>query len=97
VKNIFQKRLSTKRLSLKEMWQLYKLLGRGSGRVYLFDEIVDMMETIHPENIKEALRIMYTEASLNPLEVGLMFAKGLKYNDYFEFQGFIKAINGSPK
>lgn len=95
--SFFQKKFRPKKLSLQEMWELYGLLGDGNNKTYLFDEIVSMMETIHPENIKESMRLMYTRVSLNPLEVGLMFVKGLKCNKFFEFQEFIKAINGSSK
>lgn len=97
--NIFQKKSSIKpkKLSLREMWELYRLLGDGNRKTYLFDEIVSMMETMPPENIKESIKLMYTNIPLNPLEIGLMFAKGLKHNEFFGFQEFIKAINGSSK
>ena len=77
------------------MWQLYKLLGKGLGKSILLDEIVLMLQTIHPENVKASLRLMYGEKVRldNPLEIGLIFTKGLKQNRFFEFQLFVDTIN----
>lgn len=87
--------MKTKRLSLSEMWQLYRLLGDGFGKEYLWDEIIEMMYLVPPKNIKMAMGLMYDNVSINPLEIGLMFVKGLQHNKFFEFRMFVEALNGS--
>lgn len=94
---LFQKNSVPKRLSINDMWQVYKLLGRGRGRQYLLDEIIQMLESIHPENIKKSLEIMYGFVPSNPLEFGMLFANGLKHIQFFEFQMFIEGIDGRSK
>ena len=96
--NIFQKKSpKPKRLSLSEMWELYNLLGEGMKKEHLLDEIIEMLRTIPAHQIKSSLQLMYGYVPNNPLEFSLRLVRGLQYNHFFEFQGFVEKISGSPK
>lgn len=78
------------------MWELYKLLGKGTGKHYLLDEIVEMLRTIHPEKIKKSLKLMYGIVPLNnSMDIAILFTKGLNKNKFFEFQDFVEKLNGT--
>lgn len=92
------KNITPKKLNLTEIYSLYLLLGKGLGKQYLLDEIIQMLKTLPPENVKKSLHLMYDTVSLdNPMMVGLMFVRGLKANKFFEFQMFMETINGRSK
>lgn len=91
----FLKNYYPKKLSIDEMWQLYKILGKGMGEKYLLDEAVEMMKKLSPDIISKALHLMYDTVSSNPMQLALMFVRGLQHNKFFEFQEFIGTLNGS--
>lgn len=74
------------------MWELYKLLGSGMKQKYLLDEIIKMLETVPPENIKRSMELLYKKMPTNPLELGVKLVRGLKYNNFFEFQVLMEQI-----
>ena len=76
------------------MWELYNLLGKGTGKKYLIDEIVEMLKSVSPVNIKESLKLMYGVVPINnPMEIAILFSKGLNRNNFFEFQDFVEKLN----
>lgn len=79
------------------MWELYKLLGKGFGKNYLIDEVAEILGNTSAPSLKKSLQILYGEnvAIINSLEVGLMFIKGLKDNNFFVFQELVEKLNGS--
>lgn len=79
------------------MWELYNLLGRGQGKRYVLDEIIEMMSNIDPIHIKRSMFLLYRTLPSNPLEYGIMFTRGLNYNKFFEFQAFVETLNGRSK
>lgn len=90
-------KLRPNRLSIHKMWKLYRLLKKDTTQEYLLDEVIEMMQSIDSKNIKDAIGMMYVDMSLNPLEVALMFTEGLKYNHFFDFQSFVRTLNGNPQ
>ena len=77
------------------MWELYNLIGKGSGKKYILEEVVEILKVVPPANIKKSLQLLYDTVSIsNPLEVSLLFTKGLKNNHFFEFQLFVENLNG---
>lgn len=94
----FQKTSSPKRLSISEMWQLYKQLKSGikTPQVYLLDEVLEIMEGIDTESFKTSLRILYGNRvnylEKSPVDLALMLVQGLKANQAFEFFDFIRTV-----
>jgi hypothetical protein len=91
-----------RKLSLKEMWRLYNTIKYSiSKEDILVDEILSMMEKIDVQDFKSALRIMYGNQvnylEKNPIEIALMFVRGLKETALFDFYEFIEVIRGDPK
>lgn len=83
------------------MWQVYRLLKSGLPKKeeeYLLHEIIRIMDGISTENFKEVLRLMSKkDVPNNPLDAALLFARGLKLNEFFYFtrlvSGFAKHAN----
>lgn len=99
---LFQKNSDPKKLSIREIWNLYRNLRyglQGQSQEYLMDELIQMLEGISVEEFKSALRIMYGEMELptSPIELSLLFTRGVKENNLFSFSDFIKVIGGSTK
>lgn len=82
------------------MWSLYNTLEGGipeKQEVYLFDEILKIIQNISTYNFKQALRIMYGEdfpKDKNPIEFATLFAQGIKKTDFIVFVGIIKELRG---
>lgn len=94
--NIFQKKLKPKKLSLSEMWDLYKILGRWMGQKYVIDEVAEKLKSISPKDFSKSMNLMYDTVSIeNPPQLAVLFIEGLKFNKFFEFQRFIETI-GKP-
>lgn len=80
------------------MWELHRLLDLKEHKTYVVEEISTMLQNIPPFKIKTALRILYDTVSIkNPLEVAILFTKGLQKNKFFHFQSFIETLHGSSK
>ena len=84
--------MKPKKLSLREMWELYKLLGKDNGQKYLLDEVIQMLREVPPENIKKSMVLMYGKMTSDPLELAISFTKGLQKNNFFEFQTLVEKI-----
>lgn len=91
--------MKPKNLNLQEIHQLYLLLRSclpQKEELYLLNEIekmVGMMES--GETLIRAIEIMYPKKKIdlgNPLEILLLFIRGLKQNDFFEYAQFINGI-----
>lgn len=85
--------MKPKTLNLREMWQLYKLLGKSQGQQYLLGEVIEMLKVVPPQNIKQSMVLMYGEMTSNPLELGTLFARGLRKNGFFEFQMVVEKLS----
>lgn len=91
-------------MNLNQIHQLYLLLRSclpQREEPYLIDEIekmVGMMES--GETLVQAVELMYPKKKINrenPLELLLLFVKGLKQNEFFEYVQFVNGIKRVPK
>lgn len=91
--------MKPKKLNIQEIHKLYLLLRSclpQKEEMYLIDEIekiVGMMES--GETLIQAVEIMYPKNKINkenPLEILLLFIRGLKQNEFFEYAIFINGI-----
>ena len=90
--------LSPKKLSISEMWDLYKLLGKGFGKELLVDEVMEILTNTPSHKIQQSLDIMYDAVSTaDPTERLKLLIDGLKISEFFAFQNFMETMNGSPK
>jgi hypothetical protein len=74
------------------MWELYKLLGSSMNQQYIIDEIIKILETVHPQNIKRSMELLYGKMPTIPLELGTKLVLGLNHNKFFEFQVLMEQI-----
>lgn len=88
-----------KQLNLREIHKLYLLLRHclpENEERYLIDEIEGMVDRMDSgEVIVRAVEIMYPKSKFNrdnPLEVLLLFVRGMKQNEFFEYASFINGI-----
>jgi hypothetical protein len=86
-------------MNLQEIHKLYLLLRSclpQKEEPYLIDEIekmVGMMES--GETLVQAVELMYPKKKIdkhNPLELLLLFTKGLKQSEFFDYVNFINGI-----
>lgn len=96
--NISRKKY-TKKLSFREMWNLYKLLGASPIQEnYVIDEVLNIMNKISTKTFKETLYLLEIDSKgLSGIEIGKLFIRGLSINRFFEFAEIIGKFNGSPK
>ncbi len=90
--------MNPKKLSLREMWGLYRLLKNGIGisQDYLIDTVFEMLDKISQEQFLESLWKMYPKIDFtkhNPVEMATMFVSGLKKNEFFSFVDLVKGLN----
>jgi hypothetical protein len=88
-----------KQLTLPQIHRLYLLLRNclpEKEEQYLIDEIEAMVGRMESgETLIQAVEIMYPKKKFdrnNPLELLLLFIKGLKHHDFFEYATFINGI-----
>jgi hypothetical protein len=80
------------------MWKLYKLLNikeRKDERVYLIDEITEIVKSSSQEGFLESLYLMFSKEKiqeLHPAELILYFVRGVKRNNLFLFSTFIRGL-----
>lgn len=86
-------------LTLQEIHRLYLLLRDclpHNEEHYLIDQIQIMVHKMESgETLIQAVEIMYPKKKFNkknPLELLLLFIKGLKENEFFEYAHFINGI-----
>ena len=91
--------LRPKRLNFREMWQLHKIVKDTLPKQeeeYLIMEVIKMMENMNNVIFKDVLYLMYgdiTYTNKTPSDLALMFIKGIKKNNLFPFESFLKSIN----
>lgn len=95
--NIFQKKPNPRKLSIREMWELYNLLRKGIGtshQEYLVDEVYEMLDKLSKYEFIQSLKLMYDTVSLdtNPIQLAAMFIAGLKKNEFFFFDDIVKGF-----
>lgn len=88
-----------KQLNLREIHKLYLLLRHclpENEERYLIDEIEGMVDRMDSGDVLvQAIQIMFPKLKFNsgnPLELLLLFVKGLKQNSFFEYAVFINEI-----
>lgn len=92
--------MKPKKLSLREMWKLYKVLkdGVGNQQEYLIDEVLTLMDGISQEDFLLSILLLYPKINLqrlNAVEFATLFVVGLKRNNFFEFVDLAQGlVNG---
>lgn len=88
--------MKPKKLSIREIWELYRLLGSSQNKKYLIDEVVYILKSVPHKNIMKSLEIMYGVPKFSdPLQYGMLIINGLKANNFFDFREHIGKLNGS--
>jgi len=90
--------LSPKRLSIREMWKLYKTIESGipeKEEPYLFHQVMKVIEGITTPQFEDSIKIMYGNKVLKKQDTlfALLFIKGIKKNSLFAFSSFIKGMS----
>ncbi len=99
---LFQKKFNPKKLSIKEIYRLYRelkngLVGRKTNDT-LLDEIVSILERVDKDAFKQSIKIMYGDVkNKSSVESAIMFSRGLKETNFFEFCTFVESINAKPR
>ena len=95
------KSINLKKLSIKEIWQLYKNLSGGlSNEEYLIDEISAMLGKISVDAYTDSLGILYDRyehKKYTSIKNLLNFISGLRKTDFFVFSQFVEGIRGNAK
>lgn len=89
------KNFSPKKLSIKEIWEVYRFLKNGinpNSEKYLLHETIRILDGISTENFKQALSVMKISETENPLDVVLDFTKSIKTNNFFSFVQLISEM-----
>ena len=95
---LFQKKFNPKKLSIKEIYSLYRelksgLVGRKTNDT-LLDEIVSILERVDKDAFKQSIKIMYGDVkNKSSVESAIMFSRGLKETNFFEFCTLVESIN----
>ena len=98
---LFQKKFNPKKLSIREIWRLYKelkngLIGRNPNDT-LLDEIISILERVDKDAFKQSIKIMYGDVkNKSSVESAIMFSRGLKESNFFDFCKFVETINAKP-
>lgn len=80
------------------MWELYKTIQSGlpkTQEVYIIKEITTILKNINKQEFLSALSLLYKIESFekfNPLQMALMFTRGLSENKFFEFVLVVKRM-----
>ena len=81
------------------MWQLHKTIKDTlpkQDEEYLIMEVIKMMENMNNSIFKDALYAMYGDivyTDKKPADMALMFIRGIKKNNLFSFDSFLKSMN----
>lgn len=93
--------MKPKKLTLREIHKLYLLLRHSipeKEEPYLLNEIEKMVNMMEGEQVLiKAVEILFPKLKVNkdnPFELLLLFIRGLKYNDFFDYASFVKGIRG---
>lgn len=75
------------------MWDLYLLVGEGTSRELLIDEVSSLLDVLSPSKLMRIVQLLSKESEKNPLKIILLLIQGLKRNNYFQFVDFVKAFS----
>jgi hypothetical protein len=78
------------------MWELHKILQNSikSNQEFLIDTILDMLNNMSEKEFIRSIKLMYGDTKIdNGLVAADMFVSGLKYNNFFRFEDFIRTLN----
>lgn len=84
---------SPKKLALDEMWDLYLLVGDGTGKELLIEEVSALLDKLSPSKLMRIIQILFDGYEKNPLKIIVLLIQGLKKNNYFLFVDFIKVLS----
>lgn len=91
--------MKPKKLTLREIHLLYLTLKDSlpeREEQYLLDEVESMINRMKNGYVLvQALHILYPNKNINtdnPLELLVLFIRGLKVNDFFEYAYFIRGL-----
>ena len=81
------------------MWRLYRNLDSPDLGMekYLIDEIIEVLKTLPPQNLLSSIKMLYKDIPTNPLQFGIALSKGLIDTRFFEFNQFIRSLDGRSK
>lgn len=84
------------------MWKLYQTLQSGlseKSKEYLIDELDSMLRNLSSFQFNRSLELMYEKVDLsqNPVELLLLFTRGIKKNNLFDFSDFIQRLHGRSR
>lgn len=91
--------MKPKKLSLNEVWSLYKVLKKDKKyeqKEYLIDEIISIMEMLSQEEFLYSLEILYPKIifeKYHPVELATLLVDGLDKNNFFAFEDLMKGLN----
>lgn len=88
-----------KLLTLSGIWDLYKLISPylpDKSSALLIDEIESILDKVPRGFLKSCLGIMYGDkfdiSIYSPIDVLLLFIRGIKKNNFFLFVEYIRAF-----
>lgn len=77
------------------MWELHRNIGSlVEEKDLLIDTVSDLMGHLSSYQFSRSLTILYEQKwkEKNPVEIITLFIRGLKFNNFFEFNAFIKGL-----
>lgn len=99
----FQTKFGPNRLSINDLWKLYKELKPaldGKSSELFIDEIIRIMQSIDTDAFKLSLKIMYGDKinylEKSAMELGIMFSEGIRQSNILLFSDFIRKLPVVP-
>ena len=93
--------LRPKKLTLREMWQLYRLLKINKEKLKenLADELETILNTVSSSDYGTALLLLYGDkinlTKTSPIDSIILLSDGLSFNKFFDFCTILEGLNGS--
>lgn len=86
-----------KKLTLREIHEVYLLLEHAlpeKEESYLIDELDTILDKAKPGTVIKVLKIIYPDKleGKSDLSLFVLFTKGLRENNFFEYVHFIKRL-----
>lgn len=97
----FLKNISPKKLSIREVYQLYRLLEEGvpkQDEKYLIQEVLEILNNVSTYAFKQAMRVLYGDefyVNRDSGEIALMFVRGIKQSNFISFIQIMKDLRGN--
>ena len=86
-----------KKLTLREIHEVYLLLEHAlpeKEEAFLIDELDTLLDKAKPGTILRVLKVIYPDQlkEKSDLSLFVLFVKGLRENNFFEYVNFIKKV-----